>query len=228
MADVVFKDLCLDSVRPDVVAPFWARVLGLELDWKDNGEARLHGPTPQHTVWVNAVPEPQDVKNRVHLDVRFADPDDVPGATPLREPEPDEGIHWRVMADPDGLVLCAFGPREDAPTGLVEVCVDCADPEAVATWWAARLDVPVHRAEGKPWLWLEDVPGLPFRWWVFNAVPEPKTVKNRVHWDVTLQDATVDDLVRVGATVLRTPDDDVSWTVLADPEGNEFCAFTAD
>jgi hypothetical protein len=57
----------------------------------------------------------------------------------------------------------------------------------------------------------------------FVPVPEPKTVKNRVHWDVTAPD--VDALVERGARVLRSPDDEINWTVLADPEGNEFCAF---
>ena len=33
------------------------------------------------------------------------------------------------------------------------------------------------------------------------------------------------DIVDAGATVLREPDDDISWWILADPEGNEFCAF---
>ena len=37
---------------------------------------------------------------------------------------------------------------------------------------------------------------------------------------------SVDDVVSAGATVLRAPDDEVQWTVLADPEGKEFCAFT--
>ena len=54
-------------------------------------------------------------------------------------------------------------------------------------------------------------------------VPEPKTVKNRIHWDVDADD--VQRLVDPGATVLREPDDAVSLDVLADPEGNEFCAF---
>jgi hypothetical protein len=223
MPDVTFKDLCIDSVRPDVVGEFWARILGLDHEAKDNGEARLSGPTPQHAVWVNAVPEAMDVKNRVHLDVRFDDPTNVPGATAVREPEGD--VRWRVLADPDGLLFCAMGPREGATPGAFELVVDSADPESVATWWAERLGVEVHRQEGAPYVWLEDVPGLPYLYWVFISVPEPKTVKNRVHWDVTLRDASVDDLVRAGATVLRTPDDDVSWTVLADPEGNEFCAF---
>ena len=56
--------------------------------------------------------------------------------------------------------------------------------------------------------------------------PEPKTVKNRIHWDVETDD--VELLVERGATVLRAADDELSWTVLADPEGNEFCAFTSE
>ena len=51
-------------------------------------------------------------------------------------------------------------------------------------------------------------------------VPEPKTVKNRVHWDVLTP--SVAALVEAGATVLS---EQPGWTVLADPEGNEFCAF---
>jgi hypothetical protein len=61
--------------------------------------------------------------------------------------------------------------------------------------------------------------------WVFQRVPEPKTVKNRVHWDVTLVDTTIDGLVAAGATLLRPKDDEIHWWVMADPEGNEFCAF---
>jgi hypothetical protein len=57
----------------------------------------------------------------------------------------------------------------------------------------------------------------------FAHVPEPKTAKNRVHWDVTVADLA--PLVDAGATVLREPDDDIDWHMLADPEGNEFCAF---
>jgi hypothetical protein len=36
----------------------------------------------------------------------------------------------------------------------------------------------------------------------------------------------VTPLIEAGAKVLREPDDDISWHILADPEGNEFCAFT--
>ena len=61
----------------------------------------------------------------------------------------------------------------------------------------------------------------------FCRVPEPKTAKNRLHIDVTTDD--LDALVAHGATVLRAKGDGgIGWTVLADPDGNEFCAFTDD
>jgi hypothetical protein len=52
------------------------------------------------------------------------------------------------------------------------------------------------------------------------AVPETKTVKNRMHLDVF---GSTDELVALGATVVRRRDDEIEWDVLADPEGNEFC-----
>jgi hypothetical protein len=57
----------------------------------------------------------------------------------------------------------------------------------------------------------------------FAPVPEPKTVKNRIHWDVWADD--VQPLLDAGATLLRARDDEIGWDVLADPEGNEFCVF---
>jgi hypothetical protein len=62
---------------------------------------------------------------------------------------------------------------------------------------------------------------------LFQAVPEPKTVKNRVHLDLLVgpeaHDAEVQRLVDLGATVLSVHDgEEGRWTLLADPEGNEF------
>jgi len=58
-------------------------------------------------------------------------------------------------------------------------------------------------------------------------VPEAKTTKNRVHIDVTTAD--VGKLLAAGATRLRSKgEDNLRWDVLADPAGNEFCAFTPD
>jgi hypothetical protein len=65
---------------------------------------------------------------------------------------------------------------------------------------------------------------IPFDYLCFAAVPEPKSAKNRIHWDVVAPDVYA--LVAAGARILREPDDDIVWHVLADPEGNEFCAFS--
>ena len=215
MPDVRFKDLCLDTTVPDQVGPFWRDLLELSGTRQDNGDWSLTGELPEQAVWVNTVPEPHAVKTRVHLDVR------VDGEAPGRRIAQHE--HWTVMADPDDLEWCAFAPREG--TGPFELVVDTADPEAIAQWWADRTGATVNRRDDEPWVWLTGAAGFPYMFWVFQLVPEPKTVKNRMHWDVTLRDATVEDLVSAGAVVLRHKDDEIGWTVMADPEGNEFCAF---
>ena len=215
MPDVRFKDLCLDTTVPDLVGPFWRDLLALAGERQDNGDWSLTGELEEQTVWVNTVPEPHLAKTRVHLDVRVAG--EAPGSRVA------EHEHWTVRADPDGLEWCAFAPREG--TGPFELVVDATDAAGIAQWWAGRTGATVHRKDGVPWVWLTGAAGFPYLFWVFQPVPEPKSVKNRMHWDVTLGDATVEDLVAAGAVVLRPRDDEIRWTVMADPEGNEFCAF---
>jgi len=222
MAIARFKDLCLDAGDPARLGEFWAAVLGRGQEAMDDGDRRLTGPTPQHTLWINRVPEAKTVKHRVHLDIYAADLAGLEalGATVV---EPPHGARaWTVLADPEGGEFCAF-LRPDLPAerlhGLV---VDSADPQAQACWWAGVYGVSVTENDG--WSTVESVPGMPILTMDFVPVPEPKTVKNRIHWDVTVP--AVAPLVEAGATTLREPDADISWHVLADPEGNEFCAFT--
>ena len=62
--------------------------------------------------------------------------------------------------------------------------------------------------------------------WLFARVPEPKTAKNRMHVDLAAPDreAEVARLVELGATRVADIDEwGYQWTVLQDPEGNEFC-----
>ena len=139
----------------------------------------------------------------------------------------DDDIEWTIVDDPDGVPVCVFAPHPAAPTALgpFELVVDAADPPAIAAWWAARTGGTVKRRDGSPYVWIENAAGFPFMFWVFQQVPEPKTVKNRVHWDVTLVDSTVEGLIAAGAVLVRPRDDEIQWSVLADPEGNEFCVF---
>lgn len=62
---------------------------------------------------------------------------------------------------------------------------------------------------------------------LFVRVPDRKVVKNRLHFDLKPKDqhAEVDRIIGLGATHADIGQSDVSWVVLADPEGNEFCVL---
>jgi hypothetical protein len=222
MAIARFKDLCIDAGDSARLGAFWAGVLDRTWEPKEDGAGLISGPAQEHTIWINQVPEAATVKSRVHLDIFATDLADLEalGATVV---EPLHGTRtWTVMADPEGGEFCAFLRAEIPAERLHGLVVDSADPAAQARWWADIYGVAV--IDNERWFTLEGVPGMPILTMDFVPVPEPKTVKNRIHWDVTVPD--VMPLVEAGATVLRAPDQEIEWHVLADPEGNEFCAFT--
>lgn len=218
-----FKDLCIDAVDARAVAPFWAGALGLGVEHLDGGDAVLRGSEPGQTVWVNTVPEPKTVKDRVHLDLHTVSIEDLVALGATVAPTQDDADRWTVLLDPEGNELCGFVRKPDRVPAYkaYELVVDSADPGAIGRWWADVFAVELKHEDGKDFTWLEGVPGFPMEAWVFGAVPEPKTVKNRIHWDVY---GDVADLEERGATRLYEMP---NWTVLADPEGNEFCVFTA-
>jgi hypothetical protein len=102
------------------------------------------------------------------------------------------------------------------------IVVAALDPLAQATWWARVLEGTSQADEAGTWE-VAGVRGMPVPL-VFEPTTEPKTTALRVPGDVT---ADVDELIGLGATLLRPPDHDRPWTVLADREGNEFCVFPA-
>jgi hypothetical protein len=222
MALAQFKDLCLDAADPAGLGPFWGAVLGLSYHPQDGGDGWLSGRTPEHTIWVNRVPEGKAVKNRVHFDVyteRLADLTALGSA--VAEPAGSQR-RWTVMTDPEGGEYCAFLRPEVPADRLHGLVIDSADPAAQARWWGEVYGAPVEDNPGG-WSTVSQVPGMPILTMDFNPVPEPKTAKNRVHWDITVPD--LDALIRHGATILRPPGEHGRWHVMADPEGNEFCAF---
>ena len=105
---------------------------------------------------------------------------------------------------------------------LANITVDCDDVARTAGFWSAALDREIG-GDPSPYFasLVPAAPGEPT--WLFLKVPEPKTAKNRLHLDVTTSDLGL--LVEAGGVVLRAQDDEISWTVMADPDGNEFCAF---
>jgi catechol 2,3-dioxygenase-like lactoylglutathione lyase family enzyme len=228
MAIARFKDLCIDETDVSRGLHFWSQLLGLRIHRDSGGtgddeHARLEGATPQQRVWINQVPEAKAVKNRVHLDVL---------ATSLAELEAlgarqvEDFERWTVMAAPDGQEFCAFLREEVPEYRLKDLVVDSQDPGSIAQWWHAVLGGELGRHDVHPWWWVDAIPGAPFESMDFVEVPEPKATKNRVHWDVQVDSAAgVQALLEAGASLLRANGGDISWHVMADPDGNEFCVF---
>ncbi len=116
-------------------------------------------------------------------------------------------------------------------TALINhITFDCADPYELAGFWAEVTGWPRY-ADDKPGD--EECalvpPGGARPWLLFIRVPEPKSVKNRLHLDLQPQDRTRDEeverLIGLGAKLFedhRTPDG-LGWVTLTDPEGNELC-----
>jgi hypothetical protein len=138
----------------------------------------------------------------------------------------------------------------------VQVVFDCADPNRLARFWAEALgykldDPPAGYQRWEDWLRDQ---GIPEERWndasaavdpdgagpriYFQRVPEPKTVKNRVHLDLDVSggtsvpierrreqvEAEAERLTGMGATRLRAVEElGVYWVVMHDPEANEFC-----
>jgi hypothetical protein len=222
-----YKDLCIDAVDADVAARFWGGMLGLTPGPHRDGIWWLDDESGQAVAWVNPVPEPKTVKNRMHIDVNAESLEAAlaAGASVVD----DESFRWTVMRDPDGQEFCIFVRDTPIERRLYELVLDSgpgmAECLAIARWWGDVLGAEVGQDQEEGHCWIEGVPGAPFDAISFGPVPEPKTVKNRVHIDVTTDD--LDALVAHGARVLRANrDGGIEWSVLADPDGNEFCAFT--
>jgi glyoxalase superfamily protein len=124
----------------------------------------------------------------------------------------------------------------------VQITVDARDPRRLAAFWAVALGYVLQpplpgylvRASGEEqFTAIVDPAGIGPRL-LFQRVPEPKTLKNRVHLDVNAGHGYLDRraavrahvarLVAAGATVQREIQEETGWwMVLTDPEGNEFC-----
>ena len=119
---------------------------------------------------------------------------------------------------------------------ISHVSVDCRNAYAQSVWWGEVLgmhDVPDDPNEpgDKECMLVSDDSGVSV---LFIEVPEPKAVKNRLHFDLRPTDRSRDEEIErvlgLGATQVddrRTPDGR-GWLVLADPEGNEFCILRSD
>ncbi len=111
---------------------------------------------------------------------------------------------------------------------LTEILIDCSDAERLAAFWCDVLGWKViDRDEGDVEIGAPGPRGGVTI--LFQPVPEAKAIKNRIHLDVKADDgdqaAEVERLIALGARRVDVGQGDVSWVVLADPEGNEFCVL---
>ena len=112
----------------------------------------------------------------------------------------------------------------------IGVTVDSNDPERTADFWQAAIGFKTRVGDGQPYITLSGSEvGRPLNHLTIQRVPEPKTAKHRLHLDlfVTDDEAAIAELEALGATVVTPADgpghEGMTATVMADPDGGEFC-----
>ncbi|MFD4373875.1 VOC family protein [Streptomyces sp. NPDC058486] len=223
---------------------FWAEALGWAVDSEGPGVTNLEPvgfsyPDPAAVcIDIVARPEPKTVKNRVHLDLgttsaahktelvaRLRDL----GATPADVGQGD--VPWMVMADPEGNEFCVLEPRPvyESTGPIAAVVVDCTDPREMARFWDGAMDWTLHEVTDE-YATMRSAQGVgPYL--EFYRTPDKKSGWNRVHLDLRPYpgddlEAEAARLRALGATDPGIDQSDLPWTILADPEGNEFCLLT--
>ncbi|WP_459384750.1 VOC family protein [Arthrobacter humicola] len=223
---------------------FWAEALGWGVSSEGPGVTNVE---PLGFVWpdpaavcvdVVTVPDPETVGYRARLDLATTSAahqaELVAHLLGLGATAADVGQGaepWTVLADPEGNLFRVLEPRPIyQDTGpIAAVVVSCADPRAMAGFWAGATDWTLHEVDDDharlrsakgvgPYLEFLRTPGVPAVW-------------GRVHLDLMPypgddQAAEVARLRTLGATDADVGQGDVPWVCLADSEGNEFCVLT--
>ncbi|WP_310713929.1 VOC family protein [Streptomyces lydicus] len=107
-----------------------------------------------------------------------------------------------------------------SPMRINALIIDATDPDGLAAFWSELLGRPVVGRTG-PYVWLRREDGLGLG---FQQTAEPKSGKNRMHFDITSADPAAEQQ-RVEALGGRRLEQyaEGGFLVMADPEGNEFC-----
>jgi len=118
----------------------------------------------------------------------------------------------------------------DRPAPSIGLVLDCADPDALAPFWAAALDyVSVGDFGTYTALFPNGRPGPKL---LLQKVSEPKAGKNRMHLDIEVPDIETEAARLESLGAMRVRADQLSehgstWILMTDPEGNEFCVCDA-
>jgi predicted enzyme related to lactoylglutathione lyase len=225
------------------LASFWAEVLGWRLKHDDEYSSVAQGGGLLPRLEFAPVPEAKTSKNRIHLDLacdteqdrdRIVERLNGIGARHIDIGQSPTADHV-VLADPEGNEFCVC-PQTQHLVGdfpIFAIAYDALDGASLGRFWSAASGWPiVHETEH---MVVMRSPNWTGPYITVSGPPErvaAKPVKNRLHLDVapfTVDDqgAEVERLVALGARRIDIGQGDVSWVVLADLEGNEFCVLTS-
>jgi predicted enzyme related to lactoylglutathione lyase len=235
--------LCMDANDPLRLARFWAAALRWEVEEQEDAKVYDVALVPtdgtRFEMLFLRVPEEKVGPNRLHLDLTTASIEDQQesaetlvglGARHIDIGQRPEEGHV-VLADPEGNELCIIGPDNNflADCGRLGA-ISCDGSRAVGIFWSAALGWPlVWDQDQETAIRAPDGTGPIISWGGPPLIPKAR--KNRLHLDVAPppggdQGAEVERLVALGATRVDIGQGDVTWVVLADPDGNEFCVLT--
>jgi predicted enzyme related to lactoylglutathione lyase len=239
------EEINVDAVDPAALGAWYAKLLGWRIARDSGGDVSVTPPRgePGIELLFAEVEDAAAGSGRLHLDLRshswqeqreLVERAEAAGA---KRADAGQGAAWVALTDPEGGLFCVLEPREDYRTSgaLAAVVVQSANPASAARFWASATgwgvtasgpDLATVRRPGG------DGPALEF-----VLVDRPPPAKNRIHLDVRPlpggdRDAEVERLIGLGARPLDVGQGlaapgEVSWVVLADPEGAAFCVLAA-
>ena len=231
--------LCFDANDPPGLARFWSGVLGWPTaDLPDDGVAILPGDDTGFRIEFFPTQEPKAGPNQMHFDLTSASPEAQQetvaralglGARHIDVGQLPEEEHV-VLADPEGNEFCVIEPGNNflADCGFIGALASDGSQE-VGYFWSEALGWPLVWDQDQETAIRSPYGGPKITW---GGPPlMPKAGKYRLHFDLAPpadgdQEAEVDRLVSLGATRVDIGQGDVSWVVMADPDGHEFCVLT--
>jgi predicted enzyme related to lactoylglutathione lyase len=231
--------LSFDAHDPVRLAGFWAGVLGWEQAHEpDDGIALLPNDDTGFRIEFYPSQERKRGQNQSHFDLTSTSLEDQQ-QTVTRALElggrhidigqrPEEG--HVVLVDPEGNEFCVIGPGNKflADCGFVGALA-CHGSQEVGYFWSKALEWPLVWDQDQETAIRSPHGGPKITW---GGPPlKPKAGKNRLHFDLAPprdgdQRAEVERLVALGAAPTDIGQGNVSWVVMADPDGNEFCVLS--
>ena len=220
------------------LARFWAAALGWVYGEDQRYSSVTGGDGTLRRLEFLTAPNEKQSANRMHFDLSSASIEDQRatverlvelGARHIDIGQGPDSDHF-VLADPEGNEFCVLEPGNKFvdDRGLLG-SLTCDGSPAVGYFWSEVLEWPLVWDQDEETAVRSRDGGVFF---TFGGPREqPKRAKNRLHVDIAPaadddQHAEVDRLISLGATRIDIGQGDVSWVVLADPDGNELCVLT--